>query len=81
LEFNEALGIDNVPARDLIHYAGAATAVYQNLARNRTVTGNVIYSPSSYFLFSLEYRRIESSFVNGPTAASDVIGVAAGYKF
>ena len=81
LEFNEALGIDDVPARDLIHYAGAATAVYQNLARNRTVTGNVIYSPSSYFLFSLEYRRIESSFVNGPTAASDVIGVAAGYKF
>jgi hypothetical protein len=81
LEFNEAIGIDNVPARDLHHYVGPASAVYQNLARNRTVTGNVIYSPSSYFLFSLEYRRIESSYVSGPAAASDVIGLAAGYKF
>ena len=33
----------------------------QNLARNRTFTGNVIYSPSAYLLFSLEYRRLESS--------------------
>jgi hypothetical protein len=81
LEFNEALGIDNVPAGQLRPYAGAASAVYQNAARNRTATGNVIFSPSAYLLFSFEYRRIESSPVNGPTAASDIIGVAAGYKF
>lgn len=81
LEFNEAVGIDNVPAGQLRPYAGAASAVYQNVARNRTATGNVIFSPSAYLLFSLEYRRIESSPVNGPSAASDVIGVAAGYKF
>ena len=81
LEFNEALGIDNVPAGELRPYAGAASAVYRNAARNRTATGNVIFSPSAYLLFSLEYRRIESSPVNGPTAASDIIGVAAGYKF
>jgi hypothetical protein len=81
LEFNEALGTDNVPAGELRPYAGAATAAYQNTARNRTATGNVIFSPSAYLLFSLEYRRIESSPVNGPTAASHVIGVAAGYKF
>lgn len=81
LELNEALGIDNVPASQLRFYAGGPAATYQNLARNRTVTGNVIYSPSAYLLFSLEYRRLESSPVNGSTAASDVIGVAAGYKF
>jgi hypothetical protein len=81
LEFNEALGMDNVPAGQLRPYAGAASAVYQNTARNRTATGNIIFSPSSYLLFSLEYRRIESSPVNGPTAASEIIGVAAGYKF
>lgn len=81
LEFNEAFGTDQVPAGQLRPYAGIATSAYQNMARNRTVTGNVIYSPSSYLLFSLEYRRIESSPVNAPTAASDVIGVAAGYKF
>jgi hypothetical protein len=81
LEFNEALGTDTVPAGELRSYAGAATQVYQNTARNRTATGNVIFSPSAYLLFSLEYRRIESSPVNGSTSASDVIGVAAGYKF
>ncbi len=81
LEFNEALGIDNVPGGQLRPYAGAGSFAYQNIARNRTATGNVIFSPSAYLLFSLEYRRIESSPVNGPTAASDVIGVAAGYKF
>ncbi len=39
----------------------------QNLARNRTFTGNVIYSPSAYLLFSLEYRRLESFPVDGPS--------------
>jgi hypothetical protein len=81
LEFNEALGTDQVPAGQIRPYAGPSTASYQNAARNRTVTGNVIYSPSAYLLFSLEYRRIASSPVNAPTVTSDVIGVAAGYKF
>ena len=81
LEFNEALGADEVPAGQLLPYAGTPTSTYQNVARNRTVTGNVIYCPSAYLLFSLEYRRIASSSLNGSTASSDVIGVAAGYKF
>lgn len=81
LQFNAAFGIDNVPANELRPYAGIASAYYQNLARNRTITGNVIYSPSAYLLFSLEYRHIDSSFVNASTAAGDVIGLAAGYKF
>jgi hypothetical protein len=81
LEFNEAFGIDDVPAGQLRPFSSPDYTVYQNLARNRTLTGNVIYSPSAYLLFSLEYRRIESSPVNAPTNASDVIGVAAGYKF
>ena len=69
------------PAGQLRPFAAPSYTVYQNLARNRTFTGNVIYRPSAYLLFSLEYRRIESSLVNAPTNASDVIGVAAGYKF
>jgi hypothetical protein len=81
LEFNAAFGIDNVPGGQLRPYAGAYSAAYQNLARNRTYTGNVIYSPSAYLLFSLEYRRLESSPVNSPTAGSNVIGLGAGYKF
>jgi hypothetical protein len=81
LQFNEAMGIDNVPGGELRPYAGATTSVFQDIARNRTVSGNVIYSPSAYLLFSLEYRRIETSGVNAGTSASDVIGLGAGYKF
>jgi hypothetical protein len=81
LEFNAAFGMDNVPAGQLRPYAGSYSATYQNLARTRTFTGNFIYSPSAYLLFSLEYRRLESSPVNSPTAGSNVIGVGAGYKF
>lgn len=81
LEFNEAFGIDDVPAGQLRPYAVATPVGEYNLARNRTFTGNVIYSPSAYLLFSLEYRRIMSSYVTAPSKFSDVIGVAAGYKF
>jgi hypothetical protein len=81
LEFNEAFGIDNVPAGQLRPYAIATPVSDYNLARNRTFTGNVIFSPSAYLLFSLEYRRIMSSYVTAPSTFSDVIGVAAGYKF
>ncbi|HEV2136049.1 MAG TPA: hypothetical protein VGR47_17560 [Terracidiphilus sp.] len=81
LEFNEAFGIDNVPAGQLRPYAITTPVNVYNLARNRTFTGNVIYSPNAYLLFSLEYRRIMSSYVTAPPTFSDVIGVAAGYKF
>lgn len=81
LEFNEAFGIDNVPAGQLRPYATATPVSVYNLARNRTFSGNVIFSPSAYLLFSLEYRRVMSSYVTAPTAFSDVIGVAAGYRF
>jgi hypothetical protein len=81
LEFNAAVGIDQLFAGQLRPYAGASTATYQNLARNRTYTGNVIYSPSAYLLFSIEYRRLDSSPVIGATAGSNIIGLGAGYKF
>lgn len=81
LELNEAFGIDNVPAHQLLPFATADPGSYYNLARNRTFTWNVIYKPSAYLLYSIEYRRIASSPVNWPTQFSDVIGIAAGYKF
>jgi hypothetical protein len=81
LEFNEAIGIDNVPGYQLQPFLLPSPNEYYNLARNRTFTSNVIYKPSAYLLYSIEYRRIESSFVDSPAARSDVIGVAAGYRF
>jgi uncharacterized coiled-coil protein SlyX len=81
VELNAAFGLDNVFARELRSYAVPAVNMYQNLTRNQTYTGNVIYSPSSYLLFSLEYRHLVSSPVTGAAAGSNVIGIAAGYKF
>ncbi len=72
LEFNAAFGMDNAFANELRRYAVPGGAMYQNLARNRTYTGNVIYSPSAYLLFSLEYRHLESF---------PVVGLAGGKQY
>jgi hypothetical protein len=81
IEFNAAFGLDNVFAGQLRRYTVPNGTPYQNLARNRTFTGNVIYSPSAYLLFSLEYRHLQSAPITGLTNATDIIGIAAGYKF
>jgi hypothetical protein len=81
LEFNAAFGLDNVFAKELRPYAVFGGTMYQNLAINRTFTGNVIYSPSAYLLFSLEYRHLESSPVTGFTNGSNIVGLGAGYRF
>jgi uncharacterized coiled-coil protein SlyX len=82
LEMNAGLGSDNPFAKEI----QAALAVpgggsYYGLARNRAVYSNVIYSPSAYLLFSLEYRRLWTNYSTGPTNFSDVIGIGAGYRF
>jgi hypothetical protein len=83
LEFNGGYGIDNPFAKEI----QASTiipeySIYPGLARNRSTFGNVIYSPSSYLLFSLEYRRLWTNYpTGGPTSFSDVIGIGAGYRF
>ncbi len=81
LQFNAAVGLDNVIAGQLRHYYVEGASATQNLARNRTYTGNVIYSPSAYLLFSFEYRHLESAPVEGLPNASNIIGLGAGYKF
>jgi TolA-binding protein len=80
LEFNAAFGMDDVFPHTLRRYT-VPGATYQNLARNRTYTGNVIFSPSAYLLFSIEYRHLQSIPVTGLPATTDVIGAAAGYRF
>jgi hypothetical protein len=82
LEFNTGYGVDN-PFAGEIHASTFVPeyATYFGLARNRSAVANVIYSPSSYLLFSLEYRRLWTNFATGPTNFSDVIGFGAGYRF
>lgn len=81
LEFNAAFGMDDAFAAELRQYANPSGSMAQNLGRNRTYSGNVIYSPSAYLLFSLEYRHLESSPVMGPTAGTNIVGLGTGYRF
>jgi hypothetical protein len=81
VELNGAFGIDDAFAGEVRRDAVPGGTLYQNLSRNRTYTGNVIYKPSAYLLFSLEYRHLMSSPVFSSPAASNIIGLAAGYKF
>jgi hypothetical protein len=81
LEFNAAYGIDNAFAGEIRGYLDASSGAYQSLARNSTVFGNVIYSPTAHTLFSTEYRRIDSSPAIGPHSISIVCALATGYRF
>lgn len=81
LQFNAAVGLDNDFARELHGYYLEGASAIQNLARNRTITGNVIYSPSAYLLFSLEYRHLTSTPIEGSASDANIIGLGAGYKF
>jgi hypothetical protein len=81
LEFNGAFGMDNAFSSQLREYVGSSSTGYQNLARNQTFFANAIYSPSAYLLFSFELRHIATTPVIGTPASSNVIGIAAGYKF
>jgi uncharacterized coiled-coil protein SlyX len=81
LEFNTAYGIDNSFASETRRYVGTYPTSYLNLARNQTFFANAIYSPSAYLLLSFEFRHIWSAPITGATANSNILGVAAGYKF
>jgi uncharacterized coiled-coil protein SlyX len=81
VELNGAFGMDDAFAREVRRFSSPGGTIYQNLSRNQTFTGNVIYKPSLYLLFSLEYRHLESSPVFSPSAGSNVIGLGAGFKF
>jgi len=82
VELNAGYGADNPFAHEIqAAISSPYYSSYPGLARNRSFYSNVIYSPSAYLLFSLEYRRLLTNFSTGPTNFSDVIGIGAGYKF
>jgi hypothetical protein len=82
VEMNAGYGTDNPFAKEIQAALSASPgATYAGIARNRSFYSNVIYSPSAYLLFSLEYRRLWTNFSSGPTEFSDVIGIGAGYRF
>jgi uncharacterized coiled-coil protein SlyX len=86
VEFNTGFGTDNPFAKEVeaaaSYLAGYPSGkAYSGLARNRSFYANVIWSPSAYLQFSLEYKRLWSNFVGAPMVFSDSIGLGAGYRF
>jgi hypothetical protein len=82
VEMNAGYGTDNPFAKEIqAALSSSAGATYPGLTRNRSFYSNVIYSPSAYLMFSLEYRRLWTNLSSSPTAFSDVVGIAAGYRF
>ena len=82
VEMNTGYGTDNPFAQEIQQARlYSASTSYAGLARNRAFFSNVIFSPSAYLLFSLEYRRLWTNYSTGPASYSDVIGIGAGYKF
>jgi len=82
VEMNAGYGADNPFSKEIqAAMASPYDSSYAGLARNRSFFSNVIYSPSAYLIFSLEYRRLWTNLSTGPTNFSDAIGIGAGYKF
>jgi hypothetical protein len=82
VDINAGYGADNPFAKEIdAAMSSPGASSYLGLARNRSVFSNVIFSPSAYLLFSLEYRRLWTNYPAGPTNFSDVIGIGAGYRF
>ncbi len=82
VQWNAGFGIDNGFAKELRAYPGVGSmTLYQSIARNRTFFGNVIYSPRSSILFSLEYRNLYTAPVGAKVWTSNTTGMGVAYRF
>ena len=80
--WNVGVGLDNAFGRELRDYiSGNVDSSYADVARNRTVFANFLFSPRAYLLFSAEYRNLRTTPVQGPSWQSNVTGVGAAYRF
>jgi len=81
LEFNAALGDDNVLSYDF-RFAPQIFGEYTNpIARNRVAFGNAIYRPRSNLVFSLEYRELWTYRYTGLRSTANQVNIAAGVSF
>jgi hypothetical protein len=82
LEWNAAYGMDNSFAGDLRDYPVSAPGDYSaSLARNRSELFNFIYRPRSDLLFSVEYRRLQTTSITGYYQSADHINLGIGVLF
>jgi len=80
LDWNSAFGVDNAFSSQLRSYTLNASG-YGSIARNRTVSSNLIWSPRPYLPFSFEYRSVYTAPVIGPLWTTNIFAFGAGYRF
>jgi len=81
LEWNGAVGQDNVFARDLRAFPTVQQTYVQSIARNRSGFVNFIYRPRSDLLFSLEYRRLQTFTIGGSSKGANHFNLGMGVLF
>jgi hypothetical protein len=80
LEINAALGLDNPFASEMRQYQ--LYSVYsESYSRNLSPLVNFIYQVRSDILFSMEYRRMQTSVLDSGSNSANHINLSLGYIF
>ena len=81
LQFNGAYGQDNPFASDLRNFGGNGSYYGVLFSRNQSALVNFIYQPRSDFMFSLEYRRLNTLILDSNANSANVVNLSVGYIF
>jgi hypothetical protein len=81
IQLNAALGDDNPFSSELREYNGNTGYEGVLLARNLSPFFNVIYQPRSDTVFSIEYQRLKTYYLDSPLAGSNHVDLSMGYIF
>jgi hypothetical protein len=81
LEFNVAYGIDNPFNGELAKFPGEQQFFGPSLARNLSYFTNFIYRPRSDLLFSLEYRRLQTTYIPADRYGVNLFNLSMGVLF
>lgn len=80
-EFNVAIGEDNPFAGEVRTYRYNLSSRYAQIVRNQSGLANVIYRPRSNLLFSAEYRRVQTYWLDAAKESGDQVNLAMGILF
>ena len=80
-EVNGAFGLDNPFADELRRFPQTPTFYGTLLSRNLSPSVNFIYQARSNVLFSIEYRRLRTSVLNGNSYEANHTTLSVGYVF
>jgi hypothetical protein len=81
LQFNGAFGQDNPFSSDLRNFGGNGSYYGVLFSRNQSALVNFIYQPRSDFVFSVEYRRLNTLILDSNPRSANLVTFSLGYVF